>query len=108
VWASQKLGDLRKHFEILGDLLANVRTLDFDDDRTSIAELGEMHLAERSCGEGHLVKTRESLREPHPQFGHNNLLRFLEGKWLHSILQSHQRFSGKPRAGGRAGREDLS
>ena len=87
----EKRGDLGQHLEILRDLAADGRTLDFDDHRAPIAQGSGVDLSDRRRGQWLGIELRECLRDSHSKFAHDNLLDLRVGEWLHVILQPRQR-----------------
>ena len=50
-WRCDDVSALASDIEgILNDLLSNIRTLDFDHDRTSVAHVSEVYLGQRGSG----------------------------------------------------------
>jgi hypothetical protein len=83
----QKAGDLTKELDVVGQLRANVRALNLDDDVSSAAQHGRVHLAEARRTEGLLGELDEELAEAPAKLRFDHLDDLLEWNRIDVILQ---------------------
>ncbi len=93
----KKLGDLTQRFEILDDLFANVRPLNFNHNLPTVAHTCPVHLGQRGGSERLRIEIRERFRDTHADFARDDAIHFLIREWFDSVLQTRQRFEVRTR-----------
>ena len=82
--------ELSEELDVVGEQLAEIRTLHFDDDRPAVSQLRRVHLAETRGAERLVGEVGEELTDSRAELALDDLLDLARGDWVDVVLELFQ------------------